>query len=140
MDSSNIIALVLGGTGFIISIISLVLTPRLTLKSKRLEKRLEYRFELFQKILELWEHTHNNQSSNQKGIEPLMKEVNKFIQLYGYDSEIKSFREVVNSYNNLAKEQDEKNREIFISKFNNFLSIAFNAYRKEIVLDKLIHS
>ena len=92
MDTSNIIALVLGGTGFIISIISLVLAPRLTLKSKRLEKRLEYRFELFQKILELWEYTHNNQSSNQNGFPPLMKEVNKFIQLYGYDSEIKSFK------------------------------------------------
>lgn len=138
MDTSNIIALVLGGTGFVISIISLVLTPILTLKSKRLEKRLEYRFELFQKILELWEHSHNNQSSNQNGFEPLMKEVNKFIQLYGYDSEIKSFKEVVNSYNNLAKEQNEKNRQILISKFNDFLSISFNAYRKEIVLDKLI--
>jgi len=137
MDTSNIIALVLGGTGFIISIISLVFTPRLTLKSKRLEKRLEYRFELFQKILELWEYSHNNQSSNQNGFEPLMKEVNKFIQLYGYDSEIKSFKEVANSYNNLAKEQNEKNRQILISKFNDFLSISFNAYRKEIVLDKL---
>ena len=72
MDTSNIIALVLGGAGFVISIISLVLTPRLSLKSKRLEKRLEYRFELFQKILDLWEHTHNNQSSNQKGLEPLI--------------------------------------------------------------------
>jgi hypothetical protein len=137
MDTSNIIALVLGGTGFIISIITLVLTPRLSLKTKRLEKRLEYRFELFQKILALWEFTHNNQSNNQSGIEPLMKEVNTFIQLYGYDSEIKSFKEVVNSYNDLGKEQGEKNRQILISKFNDFFSISFNAYRKEIVLDKL---
>lgn len=137
MDTSNIIALVLGGAGFVISIISLVLTPRLSLKSKRLEKRLEYRFELFQKILDLWEHTHNNQSSNQKGLEPLIKEVNKFIQLYGYDSEINSFKEVVNSYNNLAKEQNEDNRQLLISKFNDFFSTSFNAYRKEIVLDKL---
>lgn len=137
MNTSNIIALILGGTGFIISITSLVLTPRITLKSKRLEKRLEYRFGLFQKILELWEYSHNNQSSNQNGFGPLMKEVNKFIQLYGYDAEIKSFKEVVNSYNNLVEEQNEKNRQILISKFNDFLSISFNAYRKEIVLDKL---
>lgn len=60
MDTSNDIALVLGEKGLIISIISLVLTPRLTLKSKRLGKRLKYRFELFQKLLELWEHSHNN--------------------------------------------------------------------------------
>ena len=137
MDTSNIIALVLGGAGFIISIISLILTPRLSLKSKRLEKRLEYRFELFQKVLELWEHTHNNHFSNQNGFEPLMKEVNKFIQLYGYDSEVKSFKEVVNSYNKLAKEKNEGNRQLLISRFNDFLSLSFNAYRKEIVLDKL---
>lgn len=58
MDSPNIVALALGGIGFIISIIGLIVTPFLNLKSKKLEKRLEYRFELFQKILELWEHTN----------------------------------------------------------------------------------
>ena len=63
--------------------------------------------------------------------------MNKFIQLYGYDSEINSFKEVVNSYNNLAKEQNEDNRQLLISKFNDFFSTSFNAYRKEIVLDKL---
>jgi hypothetical protein len=137
METSNIIALILGGAGFIISIVGFVLTPILNLKSKRLEKRLEYRFELFQKILLLWESTHENQSSNQKGIEPLLKEVNKFIQLYGYNSEIKAFKEVVNYYNILGKEQNESNRQKLIAKFNAFFSISFNAYRKEIVLDRL---
>jgi len=137
MDTSNIIALVLGGTGFIISIISLVLAPRLALKSKRLEKRMEYRFELYQKILVFWEFTHNNQISNQNGFEPLMKEVNKFIQLYGLESEIKSFTEVVNSYNSLVQKFDETNKQIFETKCNDFLKISFNAYRKELVLGKL---
>ncbi len=137
MDNSNIIALVLGATGFIISIIGFVVTPILNLKSKRLEKRLEYRFELFQKILELWEFTHDKKPSNKNGLEPLLRDVNKFIQLYGYDSEIKSFKEVVNCYNVYAEEHNESNRQKLISKFNDFFAIAFNAYRKEIVLDKL---
>ena len=85
MDTSDIIALVLGGTGFIISIISIVLTPRLSLKSKRLEKRLEYRFELFQKILELWEFT--NRPLKEHDVKPLLTDINKLIQLYGYNSE-----------------------------------------------------
>jgi hypothetical protein len=135
MDTSNIIALALGGTGFIISIVGFVVTPILKLKSKRLEKRLEYRFELFQKILELWEFSHKNESSNKNEFEPLMKEVNKLIQLYGYNSEINSFKMAVNCYNNFAKEQNESNKQEL--KFDNFLSISFNAYRKEIVLDKL---
>lgn len=137
MDSSNIIALALGGISFIISIVGFVLTPILNLKSKRLEKRLEYRFELFQKILALWEFTHEKNPSNKNGIEPLLKDVNKFIQLYGYNSEIKSFKEVVKYYNILAEEPNEINREQLTSKFNDFLSIAFNSYRKEIVLEKL---
>ena len=69
MNTSNIIELVLGGTGFIISIISLVLRAILTLKSKRLEKRIGYRFELYQKISAFWEFTHNNQTSNHYGTE-----------------------------------------------------------------------
>jgi len=137
METSNIIALALGGISFIISIVGFVLTPILNLKSKRLEKRLEYRFELFKKILELWEFTHDNQPSDKNGLEPLMRDINKFIQLYGYDSEIKSFKEVVNYYNFFVKEQNESNRQKVISKFNDFLLISFNAYRKEISLDKL---
>ena len=140
MDNSNIIALALGGIGFIISIVGFVLNPILNLKSKRLEKRLEYRFELFQKILELWEFSNKKESSNKNEFGPLMREVNKLIQLYGYDSEIKSFKMVVNSYNNLVKEQNESNTEELKSKFENFFSISFNAYRKEIVLDKLTTS
>ena len=76
MDASNIIALALGGTGFLISIVGFVITPILNLKSKRLEKRLEYRFQLFQKILELWEFT--NLPDNKQDFKPLLFEINKF--------------------------------------------------------------
>jgi hypothetical protein len=135
MDASNIIALALGGTGFIISIVGFVLTPILNLKSKRLEKRLEYRFQLFQKILELWEFT--NQPAKEHNIKPLMSEINKLIQLYGYNSEIKSFKELVNFYNYHVQNQNETNRQKLTAKFGDFFSTSFNAYRKEIVLDRL---
>ncbi|RUA15990.1 MAG: hypothetical protein DSY83_06500 [Flavobacteriia bacterium] len=135
MDNSNIIALALGGIGFIISIVGFVVTPILNLKSKRLEKRLEYRFQLFQKILELWELT--NSPAQEHDIKPLLFEINKLIQLYGYNLEIKVFKEVVKCYNKLAEEQNEGNRQKLLSKFNDFFSISFNAYRKEIVLEKL---
>lgn len=137
MDTSNIVALVLGGIGFIISIVGLVVTPILNLKSKRLEKRLEHRFILFHKILELWEFTHTNQSPKHNEFEPFLKEVNKLIQLYGYNSEIKAFKKATKSYNNFAEEGNETNRQKLITDFNNFFSISFNAYRKEIILDKL---
>ncbi len=135
METSNIIALVLGGVGFIVSIISFVITPRLTLKSKQLEKRLEYRFELFQKILALWEFT--NRPAKEHDVRPLLTEINKLIQLYGYNSEIKSFRELVDSYNYYAQNHNEINKQKLHAKFSDFFSISFNAYRKEIVLDKL---
>ena len=138
MDTSNIVALILGGVGFIISLIGFILTPVLNLRSKKLEKRLEYRFMLFQKILELWESTHESQDSNQNVFGPLMKEVNKNVQIYGYNSEIESFKKVVSSYNNLAIEQSETSRQKFEENLNYFLSISFNAYRKELVLDKLV--
>lgn len=142
MDTSNIIALVLGGTGFIISIINFVLTPMLNLKSKRLEKRLEYRFELFQKILNLWECTYQNEAYQRKNFEPLKSEVNKFIQLYGHDTEINSFRAFIDAINEWDKEQDEskklKLKEKWTLKGNEFFTIAFNAYRKEIILGKLV--
>ncbi len=80
MDASNIIALALGGIGFIISIVGFIVSPILNLKSKRLEKRLEYRFELFQKILELWEFSH--QPAKEHDIKPLLLDINKLIQLY----------------------------------------------------------
>jgi len=134
MDTSNIVALVLGGIGFLISIVSLVLSPKFALKSKRLEKRLEYRFELFQKILELWELI--NQSKEEDMI-PILSEINKLIQLYGYNSEIKSFRELVDFYNYYVKNQGEENRHKLRSKFSDFFSTSFNTYRKEIILEKL---
>lgn len=137
MDTSNIIALALGGIGFIISIVGLVITPMLNLKSKRLEKRLDYRFELFQKVLELWELSHKKEPTNQIQFISLMEEVNKLIQLYGYNSEIKAFKIVTNHYNNWTKNQNEVNKQELNSKFSNFFSISFNAYRKEIVLSKL---
>lgn len=135
MDTSNIIAVVLGGTGFIISIIGLVISPLLNLKSKRLEKKLEYRFQLFEKVLELWEFT-NNKSLN-KNYEPLLLEVNKFIQLYGHNSEIKLFRSVIDSFNQYAKDKTDIKQQELTSKFNDFFENSFNTYREEIVLEKL---
>lgn len=135
METSNIVALVLGGISFIISIVGFVLTPILNLKSKRLEKRLENRFELFQKILALWEYA--NQPIKEHDVRPLLIEINKLIQLYGYNSEIKSFRELVNSYNYYSKNQNEIERQKLTAKFSDFFSTSFNAYRKEIALDKL---
>ena len=136
MDTSNIIAIALGGTGFIISIIGLVVSPLLNLKSKRLEKRLEYRFQLYRKILDLWELTHKN-SSFDKTAEPVMLEINKLIQLYGYNQEIKLFRDVIDSYNEYAGDQTELKRQELISNFNNFFESSFNTYRKEIIMEKL---
>ena len=136
MDTTDIIAIVLGGTGFLISIIGLILAPLLNLKSKRLEKRLEYRFQLFQKILELWELTHKNKSLN-KTAEPLMLEINKLIQLYGYNKEIELFRNVIDSYNEYGKEHTDIKKQELISKFNSFFKSSFNTYRNEIILEKL---
>jgi len=136
LDTSNIIAIALGGTGFIISIIGLVVSPLLNLKSKRLEKRLEYRFQLYRKILDLWELTHKN-SSFDKTAEPVMLEINKLIQLYGYNQEIKLFRDVIDSYNEYAGDQTELKRQELISNFNNFFESSFNTYRKEIIMEKL---
>lgn len=135
MDTSNIVAIALGATGFIVSIVGFILTPIINLKSKRLEKRLEYRFELFLKILELWEYSH---SVKEHDINPLLSDINKFIQLYGYSTEIKLFKELVNYYNYYIHNQNEVNRQKLVKKFNNFFKISFNTYRKEIVLDKLI--
>lgn len=135
MDTSNIIALVLGGIGFIISIIGFVLTPILNLRSKKLEKRLEYRFILFQKILELWELT--NKPSGEQNIKPLMSDINKLIQLYGYRYEIKLFNEVVEIYNYCVQNKTETSMKQLKAKFSVFFSTSFNEYRKEIVLDKL---
>jgi hypothetical protein len=135
MDVSNIIALVLGGLGFIISIIGYILTPILNLRSKKLEKRLEYRFILFQKILELWELT--NKPPHEQDIKPLMSDINKLIQLYGYRSEIKLFNEVVEIYNYCAQNQTETSMQELKVKFGMFFSTSFNTYRKEIVLDRL---
>lgn len=136
MEASNIIALILGGIGFVISIISIIISPALNLKSRRLEKRLEYRFQLFQKILQLWESTHKFTLEDNE-FKVLLLEVNKLMQLYGYNSEIKLFNNVVEDYNNLAKNDTEDNKKRLISTFNTFFSYSFNEYRKEIVLDKL---
>ena len=135
MDISNAVALILGGIGFIISITTLFLTPFINLKSKRLEKRLEYRFQLFEKILELWEET--NQPSGEQNIKPFLHDINKLIQLYGYKSEIKIFIELTNSYNYYIENRNNDNLERLKTKLSNFFSISFNTYRKEIALDNL---
>ncbi len=137
METSNIIALLLGGMGFIISIISLVISPSLNLKSKRLEKRLEYRFQLFQKILQLWESTHKEKTDDDETMKSLLRDINKLIQLYGYNFEIKLFRGVVKDYNQFVEDQTEQNRKQLISTLNIFYSYSFNKHRKEIVLDQL---
>lgn len=148
MDISNIVALILGGTGFVISIIGLIVTPKLNLKSRQLEERLKYRFILFQKVLELQEFTTKNTIENQNEFNPLMQEVYKLIQLYGYGAETKSFQEVLNSYKNFAEEINSgpgENRKTritiaanqFKSKLESFFSLSVNAYRKELVLGKL---
>lgn len=113
--------------GFIISIINFVLTPMLNLKSKRLEKRLE-----------LWEYTNRKTPpNNDKELIKIMTEINKLIQLYGYNSEIKSFKELGDLYDYYVHNQDETNRQKLMAKFSEFFSILFNAYRQEIVLEKL---
>ncbi len=136
MEASNIIALILGGIGFVISIIGLIVSPALNLKSKRLEKRLENRFQLFHKILELWECSHKEKIED-KEFKLLLKDINKFIQLYGYNSEIKLFKRVVKDYNHLVENHTEENRQKLIETFNKFFSYSFNQYREEIALDKL---
>jgi hypothetical protein len=138
MEASNIIAIVLGGTGFIISIIGLVVTPRLNLKSKKLEKRLEYRLQLFQKVLELWEFTNKNQYIDDETAKGIILEVNKRIQLYGYNTEIKLFREFITAYNRCGKEQTEISRQELTSSLSRFFENSFNTYRKEIRLKKLM--
>ena len=141
MGTSGILALILGGIGFIISIISLIITPLLNLKSKRLEKWLEYRFVLFQKIIELWECTYESQSYQQKNFESLMSDVNKLIQLYGYNSEIKLFKKFGEAYRDYAQEENEIKKKILntkaVQKGNEFFSVSFNTYRSEIILDVL---
>lgn len=135
MEAPNIIAIALGGMGFIISIVGFILTPILNLESKWLEKRLEYRFQLFQKILELWEFTH--QPVKEHDIKPFLLDINKLLQLYGYNSEIKSFNELTNFYNYYTQNQNETNKLELKTKFGDFFSTSFNAYRKEIALDRL---
>ena len=137
METSDIIALVLGATGFTISIIGYVVTPLINLKSKRLEKRLEHRFQLFDRIIEMWEFTYNDNSSNPSKLIPHLLEINKKIQLYGHPSEIITFKKVVDSYNRLAADYTEENKKKLISDFNHFFSVSSNTYRKEIILDKL---
>lgn len=136
LETPDIIALFLGTTGFVISLIGLVLTPMLNIKSKRLEKRLEYRFLLFQKILELWEYTHK-QKWMSNTVDPILFEINKLIQLYGYNHEIRLFREVIDLYNQYTASSSEENRNSLVLKFNSFFEHSFNTYRKEIVLEKL---
>ncbi|MBX3164139.1 MAG: hypothetical protein KF900_06625 [Bacteroidetes bacterium] len=137
MDTSNIIALALGGISLIVSVVGFVITPRINLKSKKLEKRLEYRFVLFQKILELWEHVNSSPSPDQSKLISIMSEINKLIQLHGYNSEITAFEELRDAYSEYVKNQNTNTGQRLTTKLSEFFSIAFNAYRKEIVLERL---
>lgn len=137
MDTSNIVALALGGISFIISVVGLIVTPIINLKSKKLEKRLEYRFELFQQIVKLWEHT-NKKSPDQNELIQIMSQINKLIQLYGYNSEIETFKELVDLYNQYVQNQDETIKDKLKEKFSEFFSATFHTYRKEIRLEKLL--
>ena len=66
-----------------------------------------------------------------------MNEINKLIQIYGYNHEIKLFQSISLSYNSFAKEHSEENYKAFIKDMESFFSYSFNTYRKEMVLDKL---
>jgi len=50
---------------------------------------------------------------------------------------IKLFKELVDSYNDYAKNQNETSKISMTIKFNDFFSTSFNTYRKEIALDRL---
>jgi hypothetical protein len=131
MEITDIIAMCLGGIGFIISIIGYVITPMLNLKSTRLQKRLEFRFILFEKIIQLWELTHFSNLSD-PNFEVLIIEINKLIKLYGYNEEISLFNNFTISYNEYAKDQSRINEKDFTDAFNNFISYSMNTYRKEL--------
>lgn len=83
--------------------------------------------------MELWEHTHKNNDIDQH----LMFEINKDIQLYGYNTEVKLFRNAVYSYNQYIKERTDIKRKEMFQKFNKFFESSFNTYRREIVLNNL---
>ena len=132
MEMSNIIALALGGIGFLISIVGLTIRPHLDLKSKVLEKKFEYRSKLFHKILDM---RLVNEKLGSDEFRSLMLEVGILIQLYGYDEEIKSFNESFDCYNCYAKEKNEDNIQKLNRKFTDFYTLSFNTYRKELLLE-----
>lgn len=66
-----------------------------------------------------------------------MSQINKFILLFGYNTEIKLFKELRDLYGQYLQNQDEKIRQKLTAKFSEFFSATFNTFRKEIVLEKL---
>jgi competence protein ComGC len=132
MDTSNIIAIVLGGSGFIISIIGLIATPHINKKTKRLEKQLECRLQLFEKCIELWEYTHSKNTEDNSIFIDLMSDINKLIQLYGHNNEIYKFRIAGKNYNNYVNNKTEKNYKDFMEAMNDFCVLNVTTFRKEL--------
>ena len=67
----------------------------------------------------------------------MVKDINKLIQLYGHEKEVKLFEEVFHYYNILAKQKNKDNVQIFEKKMACLFKLSFNTYRKEMALEKL---
>lgn len=136
--NSNIISISLGGLSLLISIINIYLIPFNSLNSKKFEKRLEFRFEYFQKVIELWEISNEKIFSKDK-FELKMTELNKLVRLYGYKNEIQSFIDIINCYNTDFESNQYKIEKVQ-EKLSIFFKISFDTYRKELKLGKLNES
>jgi hypothetical protein len=134
VTAENIIALVFGVLGFVVSIVGFVVSPIVSLRARALEKRLEYRFNLFQNILGLWEHIQLTKSADGGEFDKIMFDINRTIQLYGHVTEIVAFRNLVNAYNAHGISRDELTRKELFAKFEEFFSLSFGTYRKELKL------
>jgi hypothetical protein len=89
MNTSNIIALVLGGIGFVISAIGLIITPIINLKSKQLEKLTERRLALLDKVLKFkWSFAEFTCGKRKSPDMPLFNQIYMEIRMCGYQNEI----------------------------------------------------
>lgn len=149
MDTSNVIALVLGGTSLIISVIGFIIAPTINLKSKRLEVRLQLRLFLFDKVFVLQQLIVKDFDGSLKEITDLIFEINKLVQLYGYKEEIQSFKDLKMASEAFGTENNkdisnrnskllEKSKLNLKNKFESFFDTLLTAYRKEILLEKYL--
>lgn len=136
MGPTDIIAVVLGGFGFVLSIIGYVVTPYINLKTKKMERRLESRLQLFNAILEFWKYTHSK-NDQKKDVSSHFEKINTLIQLYGYSREIKLFLKMVDYYNIFVGSKESCDDIAFKKQVEGFFKYSFNRYRKEINLDRL---